>query len=90
MTKRGFALKNSSGVAKCPKCGNNKKFIAVCDQVAEDGCEIWVECYSCNYNPFAESSGSCIESVMGSFDDGNLMMAVDEWTSLIEEGNALL
>lgn len=89
MTKKAFALKNTDGIAKCPECGNNEKFIGVSEQVAEDGCEVWVQCYICNYNPFAESCGSCIESVMGSLDDGNIMMAVNEWTSLIEQKTTL-
>jgi ssDNA-binding Zn-finger/Zn-ribbon topoisomerase 1 len=87
MSKRAFALKKTDGVAKCPKCGNNEKFIGISEQVAEDGCEIWVECYVCNYDPFNESVGSRIDSVMGSLDDGNLLMAVSEWTSIIESGD---
>ena len=85
MLKRGFQVKDASNVANCPKCGNNDKFIGCCEQVAEDGCEVWVECYECNYNPFADVWGSCIESVMGSLDNDNLMMSVSEWTFLIEQ-----
>ena len=85
MGKKAFELKNSSGVAECPKCGNNKQFLGVSEQVAEDCCDIWVECYKCNFNPFQFNSMNCIESVMGELSPANLMMAVDEWSSLIRE-----
>ncbi len=85
MGKRSFALQKSDNVAKCPKCQNNKQFTAYSEQVCEDGCEIWVECYKCGFNPFAESFGSCIDSVMGDLDEPNISMALSEWTQLINE-----
>lgn len=70
----------------CPKCGNTNVFIGRSEQVAEDGCEIWVEC-ECGFNPFENNSDYRIESVWGSLDEDFLMMALHSWNELTAVNN---
>lgn len=49
----------------CPKCGNNHRFKAVSQQVAEDCCECWIECLDCGFDPTAESHGDRYEDIWG-------------------------
>ncbi|MBF4374503.1 hypothetical protein EAY46_15645 [Vibrio anguillarum] len=79
MGKRRFQVNKPQNA--CPKCGNTHAFIGRSEQVAEDLCDIWVEC-DCGFNPFENNSGYCIESVWGSLDEDFLLMALDSWNEL--------
>ena len=70
-----------------PKCSNNQRFVLLAAQCAEDGCEVWLQCADCEYNPFEDQLGSCIECVWGQLDEGNFMLALSEWTALINKEN---
>ena len=83
MTTRKFNLMPNTSVTNCPKCGNNTKFSAHSDQIAEDGCEVWVVC-NCGYDPTADKSIWRPESVMGGLDYGNILGALDCWADAIE------
>ncbi|MVF55215.1 hypothetical protein D6U78_09965 [Vibrio cholerae] len=79
MGRKAFKTNKSQNL--CPKCGNAHSFVGVSEQVAEDSCEIWVECI-CGFNPFEGNSGHCIESVWGTLDNDYLLMALDSWNEL--------
>lgn len=74
---RSFKLKTDA--KPCPKCGNTREFTAHSQQVCEDGCEVWVVCYRCGYDPTKGKIGHRVESVMGGIDDDNVLMAVAVW-----------
>lgn len=64
------------------KCGNRDCFDLVSRQVCEDGCEIWIECGKCGYDP-ADAVGNHVESVMGELDSITAGMAANSWNECI-------
>lgn len=79
MSKRRFNLpKNNNAVSACPKCKNKISFVAVSEQVAEDMCEVWIEC-SCGHDP--HKSNERLESIMGELSESNIRMALDCWNA---------
>ncbi len=68
---------------RCPECGNDK-LRARSVQVCEDGCEMWVECAVCGYDP--AESGDHVETVMG-WDAGLEVYALDVWREKLDEQN---
>ena len=61
----------------CPKCGNRRDFKIVAEQVAEDLCEVWVEC-KCGHAPDA-----CrFEDVWGSVGNENSNYALGFWNEV--------
>jgi len=84
MTTRQFALKPNSIVTACPRCGNSTEFTACSFQVAEDCCEVFVIC-RCSFDPTEQNTDHRFEDVMGSLDDGNLMMALSCWNNALAE-----
>jgi len=81
-----YQLKDNDFVVKCPKCGNNTKFKARSQQVAEDNCEVWVEC-DCGYDPTDEKIGYRYEDVWGGVHEDNVRMALECWNYVINEGS---
>jgi len=59
----------------CPKCGHNT-IIGRSAQVCEDGCEMWVECQNCGYDP--SDCGDHIETVWG-WDKEFAVSAIAVW-----------
>lgn len=80
MSRRVVKFKQGSKIKPCPKCGNNIEFVALSEQVCEDGCEVWIEC-KCGYNPF--ESGDGLEDVWGGVGDDNVMWAISIWNDLL-------
>ena len=77
MTRRRFNLpKNIDAVKACPKCGQKTEFVCVSNQVAEDSCEVWIECV-CGHDP--HNYNERLESVMGGCDEENILAALDCW-----------
>ena len=69
----------------CPKCGNTKEFKAISQQVAEDGCENWVECGKCGHCPTDDKPLHRVESVMGGLEPHDIVEAfLETWQELLE------
>ena len=68
----------------CPKCGNGSIFTAHSQQVCEDGCEVWVECGQCGYDPTIGKPLHRMESVMGGTTDENVIIALTCWDDAID------
>lgn len=66
MTKRPFRLKPGHRWTPCPQCGNQTEFMAYADRIAEDCCEVWVQCSRCGHDPTKEMPGERLEDVWGS------------------------
>ena len=64
MAKRAFRVTKSGIATPCPKCGNDRDFVARSRQVSEDCCECWVEC-KCGYDPTADDTNKRVEDVWG-------------------------
>lgn len=86
---RRLALKPNATVTPCPKCGNNTEFTGQSEQVAEDGCEVWVVCL-CGYDPTAQDPGYRFEDVWGGVDDDNMMAALSCWNDAIADTSVAL
>lgn len=84
MGQTAFSLKENTRYEKCPKCGNNTKFICKSEQCAEDCCEVWVECV-CGFDPTMGDGYKRVEDVWGSRDEGTMLMGLDVWNEEIEE-----
>lgn len=84
MGRRVFNIKQNQVIKKCPKCGNNTSFVGRSEQVAEDICDVWVEC-KCGYDPTQYKIGHRLEDVWGTIDNENLSLALDIWNEEIEE-----
>lgn len=83
MSRRPFNITRGS-VQPCPKCGNAKSFVAVSQQVAEDGCEVWIEC-SCGHDPHGPFDR--MESVMGQLDKDSILDALGCWNDAVEKSS---
>lgn len=81
MSTRKFAIPRNSQVEPCPKCGNNTQFTARSEQVAEDGCEVWIVC-RCGHDPHGPLDR--MESVMGGCDDDNVREALGCWNDAVK------
>ena len=81
MGQRRFITPPNNQITPCPKCGNNREFTARSMQVAEDYCEIWLEC-SCGFDPTAENTMLRVEDVWGSLDDDNIHFLIAEWNHM--------
>lgn len=75
-------LKPNNYVTKCPECGNNTEFNAHSSQVAEDLCNVWVEC-PCGYDPTFDTNLR-YEDVWGGIDEGTVRMALECWNDAIQ------
>ena len=75
-------LKPNDVIEPCPACGNNTDFTAHSQQIAEDLCEVWVEC-ECGFDPTLTTPVSRVESVMGGTGDINVQMAFGVWNELL-------
>ena len=75
MGERAITLRQNTEITPCPKCGNNTRFKARSQQVAEDGCEIWVEC-RCGFDPTAGNTDQRVEDVWGSLDQATVRAAL--------------
>lgn len=84
MGQKNFELKPNSRIEKCPQCGNNTEFIAHSEQVAEDGCEVWVVC-KCGYDPTQYKIGHRLEDVWGTIDRDTIAIALDVWSDEISD-----
>jgi hypothetical protein len=91
MASRKFKIAPDNPYLPCPKCGNKEEFYAHSQQVCEDGCEIWVSCRKCGYDPFHDyeniegCTGYCVEDVWGSIEPATISMALDSWDELIQK-----
>ena len=72
---RKFRINPRPSIPACPKCGNAAEFVGKAAQVAEDCCEVWVECV-CGFDPTAENTGDRVEDVWGSLDNDTLATAL--------------
>jgi len=86
MTTRRFKTKPNDTLTPCPKCGNNTEFVCHSEQVAEDGCEVWVKC-KCGFDPFTWRDK--LESVMGGCDDDNCLDALGCWNDAFSENSEI-
>lgn len=75
MSRRPFSIKAESKIAKCPKCGNNTRFVAHSEQCAEDCCGVWVKCV-CGFDPTEGKWGERMEDVWGSLDPDTICTAL--------------
>lgn len=75
MATRPFIVKAGS-VRPCPKCGQWTCFNVESMQVAEDLCEVWVECI-CGHDP--HGFGEKLEDVWGSLDEQTVRAAIGCW-----------
>ena len=75
--KREFKVNNNTRA--CPKCGNLRDFCIISQQVAEDLCELHIECV-CGFDP-TEDSNNKVEDVWGRVDrDAVTECFLDQWT----------
>ena len=82
MGQRHFLLPANDSIEKCPNCGNNIEFVAKSAQVAEDCCEIWIEC-KCGHS-FPDKYH--LEDIWGSLGKDEILMALDcSWNEPIQE-----
>jgi C4-type Zn-finger protein len=88
MGQKKFTLNENANVQKCPKCGNKTAFIAHSEQVAEDGCEVWIVC-KCGYDPTEYKCGHRLEEVWGTIDKDTIAMALTVWDDEILEMQSL-
>ena len=65
---------------KCPRCGHDI-LIGRSAQVCEDGCEMWLECEMCGYDP---SPDEHVETVMG-WQDDLVGYAKEIWINSVEK-----
>lgn len=79
------SIKTKKDQLPCPNCNNKRLFDVHSAQVCEDGCEVWVSCHVCGYDPTNEKVGHRLESVMGGTDDDNAIGAIMVWNDEIEE-----
>jgi len=82
MSIRKFNLARGGQVTKCPQCGNDITFIAHSEQVAEDSCDIWIEC-ECGYDPTYGKCGHRVEDVWGGLDLATISLALQVWSEEI-------
>lgn len=86
MGQRRFVAPPNNQITPCPKCGQNRDFFAKAMQVAEDYCEVWIEC-KCGFDPTELNTGYRVEDVWGSLDDGNIHCAISaSWNDAIADG----
>lgn len=64
----------------CPLCGN-RILIGRSSQVAEDCCEMWLECKNCNWRG---NDMNLVETVYG-WQEDYLYAAAQAWTENVEE-----
>jgi hypothetical protein len=64
------------GLEPCPRCGNRHDFVAVSQQVMEDGCEVWLRCGSCGHEPGWQDRR---EDVWGSLDRETVAGLGQDW-----------
>lgn len=82
MSRKKFTLKENTSIEKCPQCGNNTEFVARSEQVAEDCCEIWIQC-KCGHS-FSDKYH--LEDVWGSLGKDEILMALDcSWNEPIND-----
>lgn len=80
---REFKVAEPGRVFPCPRCGNDTRFRAHSMQVAEDCCEVWVECV-CGYDPTENETGGRLEDVWGSLDKDTIRAALGLWDEYVE------
>lgn len=83
MGQRRFVAPPNNQIVPCPNCGNNRYFTAKSMQVAEDCCDLWLEC-KCGYDPTVNTTRR-IEDVWGSLDNDNIHFLISEWNGWIQE-----
>lgn len=79
MSVRRILLRKEAHVEACPRCGNRREFTVHSEQVAEDCCEIWVQCV-CGYS---HASDDRLEDVWGGTGDDQVMAALTCWNEAI-------
>ena len=77
-------VKRTDRILKCPKCENNIKFKAKANQVAEDLCNVWVECI-CGFDPTLENTNYRYEDVWGEMSKDTINLALDCWNDGIRD-----
>lgn len=75
MGSKLFHFKPEAHVAPCPTCSNAKDFYLVSEQVAEDGCEVFLRCV-CGTQPQGDYA---LEDVWGELSPENAIAAKAEW-----------
>jgi len=89
MGSKKFTLNENTSIEKCPKCGNNTKFVAISEQCAEDCCEVWIKC-DCGHAPAGENTLARLEDVWGSLDKETILCALDcTWNQLIIDSSLI-
>lgn len=68
------------GLEPCPRCGNRHDFVAVSQQVMEDGCEVWLRCASCGHEPGWQDRR---EDVWGSLDPETVACLGQDWNEWV-------
>lgn len=81
---RPIELNENDVYTKCPKCGNNTRFVAHSMQVGIDTCNVWVECI-CGYDPTEEDTDYRYEDVWGGTGNVMIFMALNCWNEKIME-----
>jgi hypothetical protein len=84
MGQTRFNIKNNGSICACPKCLNDKEFICKSRQVAEDCCEVWVEC-KCGFDPTFGNGMKRLEDVWGERGRGQIVTCLDIWSDEIKE-----
>lgn len=73
-------------IKKCPKCSNNTYFKAKVEQVAEDLCNVWVECV-CGYDPTSENTSYRYEDIWGELSRDTVDIALDCWNDALMDAS---
>lgn len=74
--RQTFHLHEGHSFSACPNCGNARDFVAYSGRVAEDCCEVWVECGRCKHDPTREHTDYRLEDVWGSLDPQTIQAAM--------------
>jgi len=65
----------------CPSCGNRHEFVCVAEQVAEDLCEVWIQC-KCGHKPHSDYH---VEDVWGDVGPEMAAMCIrHSWDAYVE------
>jgi hypothetical protein len=79
MAKKAYRWKDARHA--CPDCGNTTDFVCRSEQVAEDCCEVWIEC-KCGHKP---TDHYHIEDVWGDVGPEMATWAIrDSWGAYVE------
>ena len=83
MMEKALHPKAQAHLRPCPKCGRRNMLVARSEQVREDGCEVWVECSRCKFDPGADNMEH-VETVWG-MEEWAVGAAMETWNSLLIE-----